>query len=150
MRVRRFFKIIAMVVPVLVGCGGSTPAPPAEAFELQGAWAYLGPSDGPHDLAIGPGSMAYTDADGTWSSQWTVKAYDNQLHHFQIAFVSGSGTYLPVGQSLSGTYDLRDTLLTVQTTNGLSAYPPLQSPGTCTGAADGAPVPDCRLYIKQN
>ena len=94
--------------------------------------------------------MVYADVDGTWSSHWTITMYDNELHHFQAAFVSGSGTYLPTGQSLSGTYDLKDALLTVQVAAGLAAYPPLQSPGTCTGATDGEPVPDCRLYIKQN
>ena len=94
--------------------------------------------------------MAYTDVGGTWSSKWTIKAYDNELHHFQVTFASGSGTYLPVGQSMSGTYDLSGTLLTTQLADGLASYPQLQSPGTCTGGTDGAPVRDCRLYIKQN
>ena len=51
---------------------------------------------------------------------------------------------------MSGTYDLSGTLLTVQLANGLASYPQLQSPGTCTGATDGTPIPDCRTYIKQN
>jgi len=145
-------RLAAMTVALAAawGCGGGTTTPPPAAFALEGGWTYLGPSDGPHDLTIHGGSMVYADVDGTWSSHWTIKTYDNELHHFQATFVSGSGTYLPMGQSLSGTYDLRDSLLTVQVADGLAAYPPLQSPGTCTGGTDGQPVPDCRLYIKQN
>ena len=109
---------------------------------------YLGPSDQPHDLTIDDGSMVYADVDGKWSSHWTIKAYDNGLHHFQVGFDSGSGTYLPVGQSLSGTYALTGTFLTVQLAMGLTSYPQLSSPGTCTSAADGTPIPDCRLYVK--
>ncbi len=92
--------------------------------------------------------MVYADVDGKWSSHWTIKAYDNGLHHFQVGFDSGSGTYLPVGQSLSGTYALTGTFLTVQLAMGLTSYPQLSSPGTCTSAADGTPIPDCRLYVK--
>jgi len=40
------------------------------------------------------------------------------------------------------------TLLTVQLAQGLTAYPPLMGAGTCTGGTDGAPLPDCKLYIK--
>jgi hypothetical protein len=94
--------------------------------------------------------MAYTAVAGDWASSWTIKTYDNELHQFQIVFGSGSGTYLPAGQSLSGSYDLNGPLLTVQLAQGLSSYPPLQDAGTCTGGTDGAAVPDCRLYIKQN
>jgi hypothetical protein len=142
--------MLTMAMPALLGCGGGTTTPPPQAFELEGGWLYLGPSDGPHDLTIGQGSMVYTDIAGTWSSDWTIKAYDNGLHHFQVAFGSGSGTYLPVGQAMSGTYDLSGMLLTVQLASGLASYPNLQSPGTCTDGTDGTPVPDCRLYIKQN
>jgi hypothetical protein len=142
--------VITMAMPAVLGCGGSTTTPPPEAFELEGGWTYLGPSDGPHDLTIGDGSMVYTDVAGMWSSHWTIKAHDNELHHFQVTFDSGSGTYLPVGQSMSGTYDLMNTLLTVQSANGLASYPQLQSPGTCTRETDGTPIPDCRTYIKQN
>ena len=108
------------------------PTPPPEPFELDGGWTYLGPSDGPHHLTIADDSMAYADVGGTWSSDWTIKAYDNELHQFQVTFKSGSGTYLPVGQSMSGIYDLSGSLLTVQLANGLASYPPLKSPGTCT------------------
>ena len=93
--------------------------------------------------------MVYTDIAGMWSSKWTIKAYDNGLHHFQVAFDSGSGTYLPVGQSMSGTYDLSGTFLTVQLANGLASYPQLQGAGTCTRESDGMPLPECRLYAKQ-
>jgi hypothetical protein len=153
-RIRRLATMITMtataVVVIVAGCGGSTTPPRPQAFELDGAWTYLGPSDGPHDLTIGDDSMVYTDVAGTWSSKWTIKSYDNGLHHFRVAFVSGTGTYLPVGQSMSGTYDLKDKLLTIQLANDVGSYPPLQSAGTCTSETDGSPVPDCRLYIKQN
>ena len=132
----------------LLGCGADDAAPPPAPLEIEGSWLYLGPSDVPHDLQIGSGKMTYVDVDGQWSSSWTIKAYDNGLKHFQITFDSGSGAYLPMGQSLSGAYDVGATLLTVQLAKDASAYPPLQGPGTCT-ATDGMPVPDCRLYVKK-
>jgi hypothetical protein len=139
---------MAVAVPVaLVGCEGDPATPPPKAFEIEGNWLFLGPTTETHDLTIGHGSMAYTEPDGKWSSNWTIKAYDNTLHHFQITFGSGSGTYLPVGQSFSGTYDVGG-FLTIQLANGLASYPPLQAPGTCTVGPDV--VPDCRLYVKQN
>jgi hypothetical protein len=137
----------------LSGCGGSgdddsTP-PPKAPFEIDGAWSYLGPSDLPHKLDITDTSMVYTaDGGDAWSSHWTIKSYDNAQHHFQVVFGSGSGMYLPTGESMSGTYDLNGTTLTVQLAQGLTSYPPLQAPGTCTSATDGMPVPECRLYIK--
>ena len=115
------------------------------AFELDGSWDYLGPSDGPHTLKISNVSMAYADMDGAWSSNWTIKEYDNELHHFQVVFESGAGTYLPVGQNMSGTYDLSGQTLTVQLASGLGSYPALQSPGSCT---DGSTlIPECRVYV---
>jgi hypothetical protein len=133
-----------------VGCGeGSTASPPA-ALEIEGAWVYLGPSDGPHDLTISRASMVYADVDGNWSSTWTIKSYDNGLHHFQVVFASGSGTYLPVGASLSGTYDVGGSILTVQLASGLTSYPNLQNAGTCTDATSGTATPECRVYVKQN
>jgi hypothetical protein len=149
----RISFLAAMLATVaLSGCGGGddddTP-PPREAFELDGAWIYLGPSDVPHDLTIGGSSMKYAAVAGDWSSDWTLKAYDNDLHHFQAVFRSGSGTYLPIGQSTSGTYDLSGMLLTIQFAQGLASYPALQGAGSCTGA-NGMPLPDCRLYIKKN
>ena len=119
-----------------------------EAFELQGEWLYLGPSDGPHTLKISNGSMVYADIDGQWSSNWTIKEYDNGLHHFQVVFESGTGKYLPVGQNMSGTYVITGAELTVQLASGLGSYPPMQSPGSCTEGT--AFIPDCRLYVKQN
>jgi hypothetical protein len=139
---------ITIAMLAVPGCGGSTSNPPPEAFAIDGAWSYLGPSDVPHDLTISNGSMVYTDAEGMWSSRWTIKAYDNALRRFQVVFDSGTGTYLPVGQSMSGTYDLTGSNLTTQLANGLASYPPLESPGSCTAAADGAPIPECRVYIK--
>lgn len=149
--------IITLAVLALPGCGGGDsktppgPTPPSKPFELDGSWSYLGPSDVPHDLKIDDSSMVYTALGGTdWSSTWTIHTYDNDQHHFQLEFVSGSGTYLPTGPSVSGTYELSGTLLTIQTAQGLSSYPALEDAGTCTGATDGTPVPDCRLYIKAN
>jgi hypothetical protein len=156
MRIICLATTIAVALLALPGCGGdpNNPAPTSktqsEPFELDGAWLYLGPSDVPHTLTIHDSSMAYAAVAGDWSSNWTIKAYDNGVHHFQVAFGSGSGMYLPVGTSMSGTYDVSGTLLTVQLAQGLTSYPPLEDAGTCTGGATGAPVPDCRLYIKQN
>jgi hypothetical protein len=135
---------------MLSACGGDDTAAPPEPFELAGAWLYLGPSDVPHHLTISQTTMTYDDVEGHWSSSWTIKAYDNGSNHFQVALAAGSGTYLPVGQSMSGAYDVGGTLLTVQLAKESSSYPQLQGPGTCTGTTDGAPVPDCRLYVKMN
>jgi hypothetical protein len=126
------------------GSGGNTTSPP---FELEGKWTYLGPADAPHDLTIEHGSMVYDDVDGKWSSKWTITAYDNGLHHFQVTFDSGSGSYLPVGESMSGTYDLGVAFLTIQLAKGLSSYPPVEGAGSCT-STDGTIFPDCRLYTK--
>jgi hypothetical protein len=145
---RRITTTITIAMLAVPGCGGSTTTPPPAAFAIDGAWSYLGPSDVPHDLTVSNGSMVYTDAEGMWSSHWTIKAYDNALHHFQVTFDSGTGTYLPVGQSMSGTYDLTGSTLTTQLASGLASYPPLESPGSCTAASDGAPIPECRVYIK--
>ena len=120
-----------------------------QAFELDRTWVYLGPSDGPHTLEISNGSMVYADEAGLWSSNLTITKSDNVLHHFQVVFGSGTGTYLPVGQNMSGTYVLNDPILTVQLADGLGSYPPMKSPGSCT-EGDGTLVPDCRLYMKQN
>jgi hypothetical protein len=51
---------------------------------------------------------------------------------------------------MSGSYDLTGQTLTTQLADGLSSYPPLESPGACTAASDGAPIPQCRTYIKKN
>ena len=130
--------------------GNSSGGANVEAFELDGSWIYLGPSDAPHDLKISNGTMSFIDVAGAWASNWTVKSHDDTLNHFQLAFVSGSGSYLPVGESLSATYDVAGTLLTMQLAQGVDSYPPLQGAGTCTSATDGTPLPDCKLYIKQN
>ena len=149
MRIHCLPAIITMAMLMFQGCGANTKTTPPEAFAIDGAWSYLGPSDVPHTLTISDASMVYTDMAGQWSSRWTIKAYDNGLHHFQVVFDSGSGTYLPVGQNMSGTYDLNATTLTVQVASGFASYPPMESPGSCTAATDGTPIPDCRLYIKQ-
>jgi hypothetical protein len=145
----RISCLLTVLLVALSGCGTSDTTLQPAAFELDGAWLYLGPSDVPHDLTINQGSMVYADVDGHWSSNWSIKAYDNAAHHFQLVFSSGSGTYLPVGESMSGAYDVSGTFLTVQLAKGLASYPPLQSPGTCTGTADGTPIPDCRIYVKK-
>lgn len=147
MKVMRTACLLTMLVG-LSGCGASDPAPPPEPFAINGAWLYLGPSDGPHTLTIDSASMVYADVDGHWSSTWNIKAYENASRHFQVGFGSGSGAYLPTGESMSGAYEVSGTLLTLQLGKGLSAYPPLQGPGTCTSNADGMAIPDCRLYVK--
>jgi hypothetical protein len=140
--------MMTLATIALLGCGGGSTAQP-EAFELDGAWLYLGPSDGPHTLKIGNGAMAYTDIAGEWSSNWTIKGYDNGLHHFQVVFETGTGTYLPVGQTMSGTYVVNAEILTVQLANGLGSYSSVQSPGSCTEGGSKL-IPDCRIYVKQN
>jgi hypothetical protein len=129
------------------GTGGTTTVQP-DAFEIDGTWSYLGPSDMPHSLEISNGAMVYADEAGQWTSNWTITEYDNGLHHFQVVFESGTGTYLPVGQNMSGSYVLNSPILTVQLANGLGSYPPVQSPGACTEGSTF--IPDCRLYVKQN
>lgn len=150
MKIRSVAMLFALAVPGMVGCGEDPATPAKTPFELDGKWTYLGPSDGTHDLMIGGGKMVYTDDLGTWSSTWNIKSYDNDSDRFQVTLGSGMGSYLPTGQSMSGTY-LRDgAVLTIQLASGLTAYPPLQRAGTCTAEADGTPIPDCRLYIKGN
>jgi hypothetical protein len=145
MRTRRLAPVMALVTIALLRCGGNSTAQP-EPFELDGSWLYLGPSDGPHTLTISDGSMAYADVDGKWSSAWTLKEYDSGLH--QVVFETGTGTYLPVGQNMSGTYVLNGEILTVQLANGLASYSTVQSPGSCT-AGGSTLIPDCRIYVKQ-
>jgi hypothetical protein len=119
------------------------------AFELQGSWLFLGPGDGEHTVKFSNGSVVYTDIGGQWSSNWTLKTYDNGLHQFQLVLESGTGTYFPVGQNLSGTYVLNEPILTVQLTDGLASYSPVRSPGSCT--EDGSDrISNCGLYMKQN
>lgn len=144
--------IFTVATLALAGCSSDATAtpPPTKPFELDGPWIYLGPSDPPHDLKISDGTMDFADVAGAWAASFTIKSYDNDLHHFQLLFSSGTGSYLPVGDSLSGTYDLSGSLLTLQFAKGLASYPPLQGAGTCTSATDGAPLPDCKLYIKKN
>jgi hypothetical protein len=142
--------LMTLATLTLAACGESDPPPQTEPFEIDGPWLYLGPSDVPHDLTIGQGSMVFTDVAGAWSSTWTIKAHDNAMNQFQLQFASGSGAYLPVGDSLSGAYDVGGTLLTLQLVSGLTSYPPLQGPGTCTGTTDGMPVAGCKLYVKKN
>ncbi len=152
-RISYLATMVILAVTALPGCSGGTKAaqPDAaaqsEAFDLDGRWLYLGPSDGPHTLEINNASMAYADVSGAWSSNWTIKEYDNVLCHFQVVFESGTGTYLPVGQNMSGTYVLEGAILTVQLANGLDSYPALQSPGSCTEGT--TPIPDCRIYMNQ-
>ena len=146
---------LALAISALTGCGADNPddaqpKPKQAPFEIDGNWTYLGPSDVPHILTVDDASMKYTAVAGDWSSTWTIKSYDNEANHFRVAFASGSGMYLPMGTALSGTYDLNGTVLTVQSAQGETGYPPLVGAGSCTSPTDGMPVPDCRLYIKAN
>lgn len=130
--------------------GGSTAAQvPTEDFELEGSWLYLGPSeDVAHTLAFTNKTLEYSDIAGDWSSSWSIKNYDNELHQFQIVFESGRGTHFPNGQEFSGTYVSKDRILTLQLAEGLESYLPLRSPGSCIEEG-GELIPDCRLYMKQ-
>ncbi|HEX2732110.1 MAG TPA: hypothetical protein VHM70_10905 [Polyangiaceae bacterium] len=142
---------VAIAISALAACGTNDSNPePKPPFEADGSWVYLGPSDPPHILTITDATMKFTSVANDWSSDWTVQTYDSDLNHFQITFGSGTGTYLPVGDSVTGTYDLNGTVFTVQLAPGLVQYPVVQGPGTCTSPTDGTPVPLCMLYIKQN
>ncbi len=147
MRMSCLAAMMTVGTMALASCGGDTAAPRA-AFELDGSWVFLGPGDGPHTLKISDTSMVYTDLDGQWSSSWSIKQYDNALHHFQVTFGSGTGTYIPVGQNMTGTYVLNAPMLAVQLGNSPGSYPSMESPDSCTDAAS-TPIPDCRLYMKQ-
>jgi hypothetical protein len=152
MKISCLATAITLATMTLLGCreGTTTVQPDAsvrpDAFEPQGTWLYLGPWDGEHWLKISNASVVYTAVDGTWSSNWTIKDYDNGLHHFQLVFESGTGTYSPTGQNLSGTYVLSGTILTVQVADGLGLYSPVTSPGSCM--MDGGPdrIPNCGIY----
>jgi len=155
MRIRYLATILALATMPLLGCGesASTDQPdafvPAGPFELEGSWLYLGPWDGEHTLTFSNTSATYTDIGGTWSSTWKLQNFDNDAHHFQIAFEAGDGTYIPTGAQLSGSYDLNAVILTVQLADGLGSYPPMRSPGSCT-EGESSPIDNCRLYMKQN
>ena len=144
--------LATMALPGCGGKGGTKPLQPdasaqIEAFELDGLWLHLGPTGVGYSLTIGNGSMVY-DGDEEWSSNWTIKEYDNELHRFQVAFESGTGAYLPVGQDMSGTYVLDGVILTVQLANGIGSYSPVTRPGSCT---DGdIVIDDCNLYLSKN
>ncbi len=147
MTIRCLAVMTILATMAAVGCGGDDKTSPAEPIAIQGNWLYLGPWDGEHKLEISSTSMVYSAISGDWSSRWTIKANDNGLKHFQIAFDSGTGSYLPTGQSLSGAYVLDGAILTVQLANG-TAYPKVDYPGSCTDGS-GTKVSDCRLYMKQ-
>ena len=161
MRIIGLGKAITLVTMTLSGCtGSSTSAQPdasvsADAsvpradFALRGSWLYLGPGDAGHSLEISNASIVYTSTGGDWSSTWAIKDYDNDLHRFQLVLTSGTGSYFPAGQSLSGTYDVSGAILTVQLADGLGAYMTLQSPGSCT-LGGSQPIANCGLYMKQN
>jgi hypothetical protein len=155
MKICSLATMMTLATMTFPGCGGDTTtvrpdaSGPAVAFELQGTWLYLGPWDGEHTLKISNGSMAYAAVAGDWSSNWSVKDYDNGLHHFQVVFESGSGKYSPTGEKLSGTYVLNEVILTVQLASGLGSYSSVQSPGSCT-EGDSSRIPDCGIYMKQN
>jgi hypothetical protein len=147
MRIKLLAAAMTLAMMTLLGCGGGTTTGQSEAFEPQGTWLYLGPWDGEHTLKISNGSMVYAAITGDWSSNWTIKEYDNGLHHFQIVFGSGTGTYSPTGQNLSGAYVLTDAILTVQLASGLGSYPTVQSPTCLDGSSNR--IRDCGTYMKQ-
>jgi hypothetical protein len=149
MRMCFLAAMMTLAMMTLGGCGGDSDTAPSGPFELQGTWLYLGPGDRVHTIEVSNASMAYTDIGGEWSSDWTIKGYDNGLDHFQIAFKSGTGTYLPEGQSFSGTYVWDGAILVVQLTDGLGSYSPVQSP-SCIKEGSSTLIPNCGRYMKEN
>jgi len=168
MKIQGLCTAITLVTMALPGCtASSTKAQPGASastdasvpteasvprddFELRGSWLFLGPGDVMHTLDISNASIVYSAGDGAdWSSTWAIKDYDNGLQRFQLVFKSGTGSYFPTGQNLSGAYDFTGTILTVQLADGLGSYPALQSVGSCTEGGTN-PIPNCGLYMKQN
>ena len=161
MRIICLVTTITLATVTLLGChGGATTVQhdasaqhdasvQHDAFEIQGKWLYLGPGDNVHTLTISNVSIVYSAIDGTWSSNWTIKDYDNGLRHFQLVFESGTGTYSPTGQNISATYDLNGAILTVQLADGLESYSPVTSPGSCTEGGS-TQIPNCGLYMNDN
>jgi hypothetical protein len=115
-------------------------------FELNGSWLYLGPWDQLHTLTITNTSLVYSGEGGDWSSTFTLKDFDNDLQRFQMVFKSGNGSYMPTGQSLSGTYDLSGAILAIQLTNGLGSYSPIEA--SCLTAGSER-IANCGRYMKQ-
>lgn len=152
--------MLTLMTMVCFGCGGGTDsggdspdagkaetAVPSKPFGIEGSWLFLGPTGPGHTITIGGKSMKYKGTEEDWESIWAIKKYDNDSHQFQITFESGHGSYYPSGESFSGTYDAAETILSVQLAKGLDSYPQLKSPGSCTDSSD--PIPDCKLYMKQ-
>jgi hypothetical protein len=138
---------ITLAMTGLFGCGAGGTSATSEPLAIKGSWLFLGPSSGEHNLTISNDSMKYKAISEDWESSWSIKKSDNELHHFQMAFESGHGSYYPEGQSFSGTFDLNGTILSVQLAKGLDSYPELRNAGSCTDNSD--PIPDCKLYMKQ-
>lgn len=130
------------------GSGAQTTTEKPEHFEIEGSWLYLGPWDGPHTLEITSESVQYADTDNGWSSTWSIKEYDNGLHRFELVFKTGEGEFSPSGQNLSATYVLNNGILTVQLADGLEAFQPVESPGSCT-TEESDLIPDCKIYMQQ-
>lgn len=139
--------MITLVMMGLQGCGDGGTSAPSEPFVIEGSWLFLGPTGGGHEITISSKSMKYKGTEVDWSSDWTIKKYDNKLHQFQLTFDAGNGTYYPEGQSISATFDLSDPILSVQLAKGLDSYPVLRNIGSCTD--EGEAIPDCKLYLKQ-
>lgn len=132
--------------------GGSSASTSAQQdpFDLDGKWLFLGPGSGEHYLTFTDTTAVYTDINaGGWSSEWTLKDYDNTQHHFRMVFKSGSGDYLPTGTEMSGTYSASGVILSIQIASGLDAYPELKNPDSCTDDGDTQPIPNCKRYMKQ-
>jgi len=146
MLIRSLAMVMTLMTMTLLGCGGSSTTSTSDPFELQGSWLYLGPWDGEHTLKITDGSMVFTALAGEWSSNWTIQNHDNGVHHFQLVFKSGTGTYSPSGSNFSGTYDLNSGMLAMQLADGLGSYPSVQP--TCTENGSTR-IRNCGLYMKQ-
>ncbi len=146
MRMRSLATMLALTVTICSGCGGGTED--AEPFAIEGDWLFLGPTGPGHEIAFSGKSLKYKGTEADWESNWTIKKYDNEQHQFQMEYDSGHGEAYPSGDSFSVTYEPSDIILSVQLAEGLDSYPELRNAESCT-ESDAKPIPDCKLYMKQ-
>jgi hypothetical protein len=159
MRISSLAKMLTLTTMVCLGCGGGTSSGgdspdsgladttvPSKPLAIEGAWLFLGPTGPGHEITITSKSIKYKGTETDWESIWTIKKYDNDLHHFQLVFDSGHGTAYPSGESFSGTFSATEMILSIQLAKGLDSYPELKNSESCTDGSDS--IPDCKLYMK--
>jgi hypothetical protein len=143
MKISTLATVFTLALTGLLGCGGGGTSEP---LSIEGSWLFLGPTGPGHEITITSKAMKYKATETDWESNWTVKKYDNDLHHFQIAFDSGHGEAYPSGESFSATFEADETFLNIQLAKGLDSYPDLDVNSRCTDGLE--PIPDCKLYMK--